>query len=59
MEESEEKLNKNDGCLDGCAGCGCLIVLLCIAFSIISWAFHIHWLFGLIILLIVLNWIFN
>ena len=48
----ENTTNTNN---DGCAGCGCAIVLLIIGFSVVSWAWNIHWLFGLLMLLFILG----
>lgn len=53
---TEEETRKDDnGCLAGCAGCGCLIVILFLVFSVVSWAWHIHWLFGLLLILFLLG----
>lgn len=45
--------------LSGCFGCGCIILILWCALSMVSWAWHIHWLFGVLMFLLVANFIFN
>lgn len=55
MNDKEENKNNNDGCLSGCAGCGCFLIILWVVLCIVSWAWHIHWLFGLLMLLFLLG----
>ena len=55
MDEQED--NQNKGCLDDIAGCGCGIVVLCVIFSAVCWAWNIHWLFGVLVLLVLLGFI--
>lgn len=48
MDEQEQN-SKNDGC----AGCGCLVIVILFIwgiFKVISWGWHIHWLFGVLLL---------
>lgn len=51
----EEKTKQDNGCLEGCVGCGCLIAIIWFIFAAVSWGWHIHWLFGLLILLFLLS----
>lgn len=51
-EESE--LKQNDGCADAGCGCGCLIIFLLVFGKIVLWAWHIHWFFGVLMLLFLL-----
>ena len=58
VEETEPK--QNDGCASGgCAeaggGCGCLIVFLIVFGKAVLWAWHIHWLFGILLLLFIIS----
>ena len=49
------------GCLaefsKGCLGCGCLFAVLWAISAIISWAWHIHWLFGLLMVFFLLGFL--
>lgn len=51
-EQKQKEVNTNNE-NDGCAGCGCLIVVIIVLigiFKVISWGWHIHWLFGVLLL---------
>lgn len=50
--KQENAQNNNDY---GCAGCGCGIILLIIVFKAVSWAWSIHWFFGVLMLLFILS----
>jgi hypothetical protein len=52
LQENTTSTNDN---MEGCAGCGCAIILLIIGFSVVSWAWNIHWLFGVLMLLFILG----
>ena len=54
-EEEEQKDNGKSDLINGCAGCGCAIILIILAIKLIIWAWHIHWIFGLLIILILLG----
>lgn len=53
MEENENK-KYNKGCLPELTGCGCSIVILWGIIASVVWAWHIHWLFGILLLLFIL-----
>lgn len=59
QETASEDINKKaDGLSEGCAGCGCLLILLWAIFAAVSWAWGIHWFFGVLMLFFLLA-IFN
>ena len=47
-QQEENKNNSNNDLMDGCSGCGCVIVILWIIIAAVSWAWHIHWFFGIL-----------
>lgn len=55
MEEEVKEDKKQDNIAEGCAGCGCAIVLIVILFNIVSWAWGIHPIFGILLLLFILG----
>lgn len=55
MEEPQKNNKAFDDFGEGCAGCGCLIIFIWIIFSIVSWGWHIHWVLGLLLLIILLG----
>ena len=56
VESSEvENQKKYNPFPDLITGCGCLIFAACIIFMIVSWGWHIHWLFGVLLLIFILG----
>ena len=55
IPQENKKNNFFEDFTSGCVGCGCLVVIIWGIFTIISWAWHIHWLFGLLVLLLLLG----
>ena len=51
IEETQEE-NKS-GCFDAFGGCILAIIQICIIFIVVSWAWHIYWLFGILIFLFI------
>lgn len=49
-----ENIEENkSGCLDALGGCLLAIIQICIIFAVVSWAWHIHWLFGILMFLFI------
>ena len=41
--------------IKSCSGCGCFLCLLYFLGCVVVWAWHIHWAFGVLILLFILG----
>ena len=54
MEEEQKNSGIQDIINGGC-GCGCFLVFIWVIISIVCWAWHIHWLFGLLMALFLLG----
>ena len=55
-EVSDSQNNSdNSGCSEAGCGCGCSIVIIWIICHFVGWAWDIHWLFGLLLLLFILS----
>ena len=52
---NEDKNKSTNAFIEGCMGCGCFLIIAFIIFSAVSWAWGIHWAFGLLLLLFVLG----
>ena len=53
--EEPKPIKEDNGCADTICGCGCAIVIIYLICSAVGWAWGIHWLFGLLLLLFLLG----
>lgn len=53
MQDDENK--KYKGRFSDFSGCGCSLVIIWGILAAVSWAWHIHWLFGILMLLFLLS----
>ena len=52
--ETQQNNKQTNDIKDGCAGCGCVLIMLWIIFAAVSWAWGIHWFFGVLMLIFLL-----
>lgn len=55
MTDNSSNNSDNSGCAEGGCGCGCLLIIIWLVCHIVGWAWGIHWLFGLLLLLFILR----
>ena len=53
MADDNTPKNKESGCSEIVVGCGCGLVVLFFICKLVGWAWSIHWLFGLLVLLFI------